>query len=49
MQKTIQKKYDGLFTPGWKAQLASRRDLMTWACNQYNTNLQAREGFEEGQ
>merc|ERR1711885_21618 len=46
MQKTIQRKYDSLLQPGWKAQLACRKDLVTWACNSYNSNLQAREDFD---
>ena len=37
MRLKLQRKYDGLFKPGWHPPLTSRRDLMTWACNQYNT------------
>ena len=32
MKSTLQRKYDGLFQPGWRPALTSRRDLMTWAC-----------------
>ena len=42
MRKTLQGKYDGLFQPGWRPPLTSRRDLMTWACKQYNTSLEVK-------
>ena len=41
MKKLIQRKYDHLFQPGWRPALQSRRDLVTWACNQYNQKLEA--------
>ena len=47
MKKTLQRKYDHLFEHGWRPSLTSRRDLVTWACNQYNKSLVAREVEEE--
>lgn len=38
MKKTLQRKYDTLLTPGWRAPLTSRRDLLGWACRQVNAN-----------
>ena len=49
MKRTLQRKYDHLFKDGWVPPLQSRRDLVTWACNQYNGNLQEREDFQENQ
>ena len=46
MKRTLQRKYDGLFEDGWRPALQSRRDLMTWACNQYNKAHDGKEGFE---
>ena len=41
MKRTLQRKYDPLFAAGWRPQLQSRRDLLTWACGQYNTSRQS--------
>ena len=38
MKRKLQRKYDGLFQENWVPPLQSRRDLVTWACNQYNGN-----------
>ena len=35
MKREIQRNYDDLFTPGWRPPLTSRRDLLTWGCNQW--------------
>ena len=44
MRRTIQRKYDGLFVDNtYRPPLTSRRDLLTWACGQYNKSLEARE------
>ena len=43
MKKTLQRKYDPLFTQGWRPALTTRKDLVTWACKQYNGSLEARE------
>ena len=43
MKRTLQRKYDQLFEDGWRAPLTSRRDLLTWACGQYNKTLVARD------
>ena len=43
MKKTLQRKYDPLFSEGWRPALTSRKDLMTWSCKQYNASLEARE------
>ena len=43
MKKSLQRKYDPLFQPGWRPALTSRKDLMTWSCKQYNSSLEARE------
>jgi len=32
MRRTLQRKYDGILTTGWRPPLTSRRDLVTWAC-----------------
>ena len=47
MKQTLQKKYDPLFAQGWRPALTSRKDLVTWACKQYNSSLEAREIPEE--
>ena len=49
MKKKLQFKYDSLLQPGWVPPLTSRRDLLTWGCNQYNSNVQQREDFSEDQ
>lgn len=46
MRSTLQKRYDGILTPGWRAPLQSRRDLLHWGCNQLNSSF-ATKGFEE--
>ena len=33
MKRTLQNKYDGILSSGWRAPLTTRRDLVTWACN----------------
>ena len=43
MKKLLQRKYDQLFQPGWRPALQSRRDLVTWACNQYNSKLESQQ------
>ena len=32
MKRTLQRKYDHLFSVGWRPAIKSRRDLVTWAC-----------------
>ena len=49
MKKKLQFKYDSLLQPGWVPALTSRRDLLTWGCNQYNQSVQQREDFSEDQ
>ena len=39
MRSQLQNRYDSLLQPGWRAPLTSRRDLLTWACNQVNNNF----------
>jgi|DEB0MinimDraft_12_1074336.scaffolds.fasta_scaffold57808_1 hypothetical protein len=48
MRRTLQRKYDGLFNANWRPSLGTRRDLVTWACNQYNGSL-LEKGQEEKQ
>ena len=43
MKKLLQRKYDQLFQPGWRPSLQSRRDLVTWSCNQYNSKLESQQ------
>ena len=43
MRKTLQRKYDGILTAGWRPPLTSRRDLVTWACTQYNQSQSEKE------
>ena len=43
MRRTLQRKYDDLFQENWRPPLTSRRDLLTWACRQYNGSLEARD------
>ena len=43
MRTTLQSKYDSILQPGWRAPLTTRRDLLTWACGQLNTNLEIKE------
>ena len=48
MRRTIQRKYDDLFVSrSYRPPLTSRRDLVTWACGQYNESLVAREADPE--
>ena len=48
MRRTIQRKYDDLFVSrSYRPPLTSRRDLVTWACGQYNESLKANEAGEE--
>ena len=47
MKKKLQRKYDPILKPGWIPPLQSRRDLVTWACNQYNDNLKEAEDFKD--
>jgi len=46
MKKTLQRKYDHILTPGWRAPLTSRQDLLTWACTQTNQAF-LEKGFPE--
>ena len=46
MRKTLQRKYDGILQAGWRPPLTSRRDLLTWACKQYNTSQEGKESPE---
>ena len=32
MKKTLQSKYDALFTEGWRPPMQTRSDLVTWVC-----------------
>ena len=41
MRRTLQRKYDSILQPGWRAPLTSRRDLLTWACNQTNQKIES--------
>ena len=43
MKRTLQRKYDPLFKEGWRPSLTSRKDLLSWACRQFNETLEARE------
>ena len=43
MRSKLQRRYDPLFQPGWLPPLQSRRDLVTWACTQYNGSLKEAE------
>ena len=47
MKKTLQRKYDGILEDGWRPKLQTRRDLMTWACGQFNKAHTGKEGFSE--
>jgi hypothetical protein len=44
MKKTLQRKYDSILQPGWRPSLTSRRDLVQWACGQYNSSVTQRDG-----
>lgn len=44
MRKLIQRNYDDLLPLGWRAPLTSRRDLLTWSCNQANASFE-QKGF----
>ena len=46
MRRKLQSKYDPLLQPGWRPPLTSRKDLLTWACRQYNQSLEIK-GSEE--
>ena len=47
MRRTIQRKYDDLFVSrSYRPPLTSRRDLVTWACGQYNESLRAKDADE---
>ena len=46
MRRTLQRKYDHLFYAGWRPALTTRRDLVTWACTQYNRS-QSEAGSED--
>ena len=43
MKKKLQFKYDHILQEGWRPAVTSRRDLMHWACGQYNKTLEVRE------
>jgi len=36
MKKTLQSKYDSLFTEGWRPPMQTRSDLVEWVCSQHN-------------
>ena len=42
----LQHRYDDLFADSWNAPLQSRRDLVTWTCEQKNAFLQERNAPE---
>ena len=44
MRRTLQSKYDSILMPGWRPALTSRKDLVTWACRQYNQAQEAKGG-----
>jgi hypothetical protein len=46
MKKTLQHKYDSLFSEGWRPPLQSRSDLVSWVCSQHN-NFMAERGGEQ--
>lgn len=48
MKRTLQRKYDAILPEGWRAPLQTRRDLLTWGCNQLNASF-AEKGFEQDQ
>lgn len=33
MKRKLQRNYDGLMPEGWRPELATRKSLLTWACN----------------
>lgn len=43
MRDNLQGKYDSLFQQGWRPPLQSRRDLVTWACGEYNKMITHKE------
>ena len=47
MKRTLQRKYDSILPAGWRPPLYSRRDLLTWSCNQYLESLKQREDVTE--
>lgn len=47
MRFKLQHRYDDLFADQWRAPLASRRDLVTWVCENRNTYLKEKEAGEE--
>ena len=46
MRFKLQHRYDDLLPEGWSAPLQSRRDLITWACENRNSYLQERNAPE---
>lgn len=42
----LQRRYDDLFADSWKAPVQSRRDLLTWVCEQRNNYLNERSAPE---
>jgi len=42
----LQHRYDDLFADSWNAPLQSRRDLLTWTCEQKNAFMQERNAPE---
>ena len=42
----LQHRYDDLFTESWRAPLQSRRELLTWTCQQRNAYLSERNAAE---
>lgn len=43
----LQHRYDDLFSDSWRAPTQSRKDLLTWTCEQRNAYLQERNAAEE--
>ena len=43
MKTKLQRKYDHLFEDNWRPPLSDRKNLVTWACGQYNKSLVARD------
>lgn len=44
MRFQLQRNYDDLFEENWRPPLQSRRDLLTWSCEQHNAFLERVEG-----
>lgn len=46
MRRTMQARYDHLFPEGWRAPLQTRKDLVTWVCEQHNAFMTSNEAAE---